>query len=203
MRVLLLAVCSECCVFKRHVVCPVKVFCVFVCKYPGGIGLCSSVPRRHVVYFVCGCVLTAYCVFVCHLTAYGSMAFLHQVYPIGIPIGFGVLLWRKRHLIDPAKNVHPTDASSLSEGQPGPPSDSDPRLVDRRIAQTAFLWRVSCSKGNQGKNLRWLGCTSQTDASRSTVHRRSIVAPNQPLRHVVRYMLVQAEPGRRCPKSCR
>lgn len=79
---------------------------------------------------------------------YPLAACVHQVYPIGIPITFAVLLWRKRHLVNPAKNVHPADASSLSEGQPEPPSDSDPRLLDRRIAQTAFLWRVSCSSAS-------------------------------------------------------
>ena len=76
-----------------------------------------------------------------------SMACVHQVYPIGIPVAFSVMLWQKRHLLKPAKNVHPTDALNLSEGQPEPPSDSDPRLLDRRIAHTAFLWRVSCSEG--------------------------------------------------------
>lgn len=71
-----------------------------------------------------------------------------QVYPIGIPLVFFILLFRKRRLINPSKEVHP-DIMSLSGGNAGGnygssegDGEPDPRLLDRRIAQTAFLWGV-------------------------------------------------------------
>ena len=68
-----------------------------------------------------------------------------QVYPIGIPVVFFVLLFRKRRLINPPQGVHP-DIVSLSGGNINDDNDEennpDPRLLDRRIAQTSFLWQA-------------------------------------------------------------
>ncbi|CAM9682270.1 unnamed protein product [Pylaiella littoralis] len=73
------------------------------------------------------------------------------VYPIGIPIAFAVMLWRKRSIINPPKEVLPPGGVALNnlrgspeagEQQHGLAKEPDPRLSDRRIAQTAFLWRA-------------------------------------------------------------
>lgn len=66
-----------------------------------------------------------------------------QVYPIGIPMAFFAMLWRKRRLINPPKDPLAADALAVSDGLYGRPLEPDARLSDRRIAQTAFLWRVS------------------------------------------------------------
>lgn len=73
-----------------------------------------------------------------------------QVYPIGIPIVFAVMLWRKRSIINPPKDILPPggvlnfpQAQGVGGAERyGRPSEPDPRLTDRRIAETAFLWRV-------------------------------------------------------------
>lgn len=58
------------------------------------------------------------------------------------------MLWRKRSIINPPKDILPPGGvlnfPSGGTERYGRPSDPDPRLSDRRIAQTAFLWRVSC-----------------------------------------------------------
>lgn len=70
------------------------------------------------------------------------------------------MLWRKRDLINPPKEILPPGAGvvpapGLPQGQVqgqgtidtyDRPSEPDPRLRDRRIAQTAFLWRVRKKK---------------------------------------------------------
>lgn len=66
-----------------------------------------------------------------------------QVYPIGIPVAFGVMLWRKRRLINPPSDFSTGTATAFSEDRYSRRKDPDPRLLDRRIAQTAFLWGVS------------------------------------------------------------
>lgn len=72
-----------------------------------------------------------------------------QVYPIGIPVFFAVMLWRKRSMINPPKDIlsaarvlHGSNPSQHEDERYGRPSEPDQRLSDRRIAQTAFLWRV-------------------------------------------------------------
>ncbi len=87
-----------------------------------------------------------------------------QVYPVGVPIFFAVMLWRKRDLINPPKEILPPGAGvipfpSVPQGQGavdtyGRPSEPDPRLSDRRIAETAFLWRVSNTR--ECSMLLWL-----------------------------------------------
>ncbi|CAM9092872.1 unnamed protein product [Scytosiphon promiscuus] len=73
------------------------------------------------------------------------------VYPIGIPIVFAIMLWRKRNIINPPKELlppggpinFPTPQQQHQGGERyGQPNEPDPRLADRRIAQTSFLWRA-------------------------------------------------------------
>lgn len=67
-----------------------------------------------------------------------------QVYPIGIPLAFGVMLWKKRRLINPAKDSSSGTLNPNSkDDESGQRENLDPRFEDRRIGQTAFLWRVS------------------------------------------------------------
>eukprot|EP00752_Nemacystus_decipiens_P011444 g10163.t1 len=77
--------------------------------------------------------------------------FMILVYPVGIPIVFAVMLWRKRSIINPPKDILPPGGvlNFPSSGQGaggaeryGRPNEPDPRLSDGRIAQTAFLWRA-------------------------------------------------------------
>eukprot|EP00903_Cladosiphon_okamuranus_P009051 g8653.t1 len=76
--------------------------------------------------------------------------FMILVYPVGIPIVFAVMLWRKRSIINPPKDVPPPGGvlnfphaqAARGEERYGRPSEPDPRLSDRRIAETAFLWRA-------------------------------------------------------------
>lgn len=97
-----------------------------------------------------------------------------QVYPIGIPIVFAVMLWRKRNMINPPKEILPPGGVlNFPQGQGhghgaggaeryGRPSEPDPRLSDRRIAQTAFLWRVrlvACGSCNRGLSVLLCICT--------------------------------------------
>lgn len=60
------------------------------------------------------------------------------------------MLWRKRSIINPPKDVlppggvlnFPSGQGTRGAERYGRPSEPDPRLSDRRIAETAFLWRV-------------------------------------------------------------
>ncbi|CAM9993418.1 unnamed protein product, partial [Choristocarpus tenellus] len=55
-------------------------------------------------------------------------AFMVLVYPVGIPVMYAIVLYRRRRLINPKE--------TQEEGQP-----QHNRLHDRRIAQTSFLWK--------------------------------------------------------------
>lgn len=61
-------------------------------------------------------------------------------------MAFFAMLWRKRRLINPPKDPLQGDALTPSDELYGRPREPDARLSDRRIAQTAFLWRVSVVK---------------------------------------------------------
>lgn len=69
-----------------------------------------------------------------------------KVYPLGIPTVFAVLLHRKRRLINPPRELRP-DALAWWGDHTRSSREPDPRLQDRRIAQTAVLWRVSYRRG--------------------------------------------------------
>lgn len=54
------------------------------------------------------------------------------------------MLYRKRRLLNPPVDFTNGGASDspFAEDLLGRPKEPDPRLLDRRISQTAFLWRV-------------------------------------------------------------